>query len=58
MLIEVKVYKKVLQTKHFVDICGLPLKSMGKSLNCNVPGQIRAKLSTGKYKETFTRKNM
>ena len=58
MLIEVKVYQKFLQTKHFVHICGLPLKSMGKSLNCNVPGQIRAKLSTGKYKETFTRKNM
>ena len=58
MLNKDKSYQKVLQTKHFVDICGLPLKSMGKSLNCNIPGQIRAELSTGKYKETFTRKNM
>ena len=55
MLNEDKSY----QLQNFlVDICGLPLKSMGKSLNCNVPGQIRAELSTGKYKETFTRKNM
>ena len=58
MLIECKSYQRVLQTKHFADICGLPLKSMGKSLNCNVPGQIRAELSTGKYKRTFTRKNI